>query len=82
MVGARMRALEILAGVGDASLGEWEEQSEIAFHLRRRLTPMEQLSVGPARDLRGTREGEERLSRAWKWLPLSMRESARDEVQR
>jgi hypothetical protein len=76
-----MRALEILEGVGDASLGEWHEEGKRAYHIRRRLTPVEQLSVGEARDLRGTREGQERLSRAWKWIPINMRNEARQEVE-
>ncbi|HZR50090.1 MAG TPA: hypothetical protein VFB06_11280 [Streptosporangiaceae bacterium] len=35
-----------LAGVGDASLGEWREWTGKAFHIRRRLTAREQRAVG------------------------------------
>jgi hypothetical protein len=45
-----------LAGVGDASLGEWREWSGVAFHLRRRLSESEQRAVGPVVDIRGTGE--------------------------
>ena len=58
-----MKALE---GVGDASLGEWEEVTEKAYHVRRRLTAEEQAGVGDACDIRGTAEAEERLQRSWK----------------
>jgi hypothetical protein len=44
-----------LTGVGDPTLGEWLEFGVIALHLRRRLTPAEQASVGPAIDIRHDR---------------------------
>lgn len=52
-----------LAGVGDASLGEWREKGRAAVHLRRRLSDREQRSIGPAVDVRGTPEALQRAMR-------------------
>lgn len=52
---ARALAFEGLAGVGDASLGQWEEW-QTAFHLRRRLTIAEAQLIGPVLDIRNTPE--------------------------
>lgn len=52
-----MIALDELAGVGDPTLGEWHEWTGKAYHVRRRLTPEEQQSVGPVVDVRRTEEG-------------------------
>ena len=55
-------ARRMIRGVGDASLGEWVErerttpQGIAVVHVRRRLTPAEQVQVGPVRDIRGTPE--------------------------
>lgn len=57
-----------LEGVGDESLGYWEEWAR-AFHLRRRLSASEQERVGPAVDIRGTPEVSVRLYAVRKWLP-------------
>lgn len=51
----RRMANKVLDGVGDARLGEWEEQHR-ALHVRRRLTAAEQLRVGPVVDVRRTAE--------------------------
>jgi hypothetical protein len=75
-----MRCHEVLDGVGDASLGQWEERGETAWHLRRRLTTEEQASIGPACDLRGTKEAQHRLTNAWRWLPFTLRARAREEA--
>lgn len=64
----RISALSILSGVGDKSLGEWEEWTGKAYHIRRRLSPEEQLVTGDAIDLRQTPEAKERLQEAFKWL--------------
>ena len=80
----RQAAMKALEGVGDSALGEWEERGEKAYHVRRRLTPEEQVSIGVACDLRGLPEAEERLQRAWLWLknwPVSLRTVAQHEVQ-
>lgn len=57
-------AMRVLAGVGDASLGEWAEAGERAWHVRRRLSAAEEALVGPALDRRGTDEYERRLAAA------------------
>lgn len=49
--------------------GQWEEQSENVFHLRRRLTEEEALPIGPVIDVRGTREATDRLLAVSMWLP-------------
>jgi hypothetical protein len=56
MLDLHRTAVWALDGVGSAELGEWSEWTSRAFHLRRRLTPAEQLVVGPALDIRGTEE--------------------------
>ena len=71
-----------LEGVGDASLGEWETWTGRAVHpwtglgyaLRRRLSVVEQDSVGPALDVRGTPEAERRLAVVAQWLPPGWKE--------
>lgn len=58
---ARLLALRALHGVGDASLGQWEEGGRSAYHIRRRLSMREQLERGLAmRDIRGTVEAADR----------------------
>lgn len=55
--GGRARWAETaLRGVGDSTRGEWVEITESAYHLRRRLSAGEEARVGPAVDIRGTRE--------------------------
>jgi hypothetical protein len=61
---SRQLARMFLNGVGDPSLGEWEETGERGvFHVRRRLSTAEQEQFGipVVRDVRGTPEYEERL---------------------
>lgn len=61
-VAARAACYRALDGVGDASLGEWlDDTSAVAVHLRRRLSRAEELVVGPACDVRGTAEAHRRL---------------------
>lgn len=69
-----------LEGVGDASLGEWAERTPRAVHVRRRLTLAEQLSVGDAKDLRGTREALDRYRAAARRLPAAGLKYAREEL--
>ena len=45
-------ALAILAGVGDASAGEWDQRRPRAYHVRRRLSAEEQALTGPVLDCR------------------------------
>ena len=49
-----------IEGVGDASLGEWMELTGKAFHLRRRLSEVEAVNVGPVVDIRRTPEAARR----------------------
>lgn len=66
LLGICMGALD---GVGDPTLGEWVEVGNTAMHLRRRLSALEQLAVGPVIDVRGTAEGNARVERARRFLP-------------
>lgn len=60
---------EALAGVGDASLGEWIEHGNIAMHVRRRLSAAEQAIIGDIRDIRDTPEARTRHARMIPHLP-------------
>lgn len=59
--GLRRMADRVLDGVGDARLGEWAERHG-AFHLRRRLSAKEALTVGPVIDVRRTDEAIRRAA--------------------
>lgn len=54
-------ALDVLKGLGDANLGQWDERGAGAFHMRRRLSDAEAELVGPVVDIRGTEEAGRRL---------------------
>ena len=56
---AKRRLLESLRGVGGEPV--WWESGQAAMHLRHRVTPAESEIIGPARDIRGTDEVDERL---------------------
>lgn len=60
-------AVRQLAGVGDASRGEWHESDGRFFHVRRRLSEAEERQTGPALDIRRTPEA---VSRALRLGPL------------
>lgn len=60
----RSLAMDALAGVGDETLGQWEEWTGRAFHVRRRLRNKEQEGIGQAVDIRGTAEGRNRINAA------------------
>lgn len=66
-------ARNVLAGVGDPTLGEWTEHGA-AYHLRRRLSTAEAALVGPVVDVRGTFEAQKRLSRVAHLLPRGWEE--------
>lgn len=70
----RSAALEALTGVGDEKLGQWEEWSGRAFHVRRRLSPVEQAKVGDVLDIRGTPEANRRLAPVRHMLPAGYSE--------
>lgn len=65
----RRISLAALRNVGDPQLGEWEEWTEKAYHIRRRLSRVEQLSVGDVIDIRGTEESTRRLDVVRHLLP-------------
>lgn len=69
----RKYALEALEGVGDASKGQWEEWSGSAYHIKRRLSLVEQQQVGEAKDIRGTQDAEDRRKAILRFLPPHMR---------
>jgi hypothetical protein len=73
-------ALRQLAGVGDASLGEWHEWSGKAFHVRRRLSEREQRRTGPAVDIRGSDEARMRAARVGHMLRFVPPEVLADEL--
>jgi hypothetical protein len=68
----RARALQALAGSGDPALGQWEEWTGRAFHIRRRLTPVEAKTTGPMLDIRGTPEQQRRFDRMRRALPAGL----------
>jgi hypothetical protein len=70
MTTLRRFAFGALTGVGDVALGEWDEWTGRAFHLRRRLSVIEQAAVGPAIDIRGTPEAIRRLLRVQRYVRM------------
>lgn len=73
-------AYEMLEHHGDATLGEWTEETGRAFHLRRRLTPDEESKVGPAVDCRETDEGVRRFQAMKSVLPEALYPLVREEL--
>lgn len=69
-----------LLGVGDATLGEWREVGNKAFHIRRRLSEREQRRVGPAVDIRRSDEARMRAGRVAHLLRLAPPEVLEDEL--
>src|SRR4051812_6751332 len=65
-------AVNALAGVGDAGLGEWRERGENGvMHLRRRLSDAERAMAGNlgVRDIRGTAEERARFTALFAAVP-------------
>lgn len=60
-----------LDGRGSAALGEWREQGNAVYHLRRRLTVAECMLAGGliVRDLRGSDEAARRLEKLFAKAP-------------
>lgn len=73
-------ALKALNGVGDAALGEWGEEGQRAYHLRRRLSAEEAKSTGQPLDIRGTKEGELRFESVSRFIPAHLRDWCRMEL--
>lgn len=65
----RAAALRVLAGVGNETVGQWEERGSKAYHVRRRLTDDEAKRVGGVCDIRGTPEALQRFERMRRYLP-------------
>ncbi len=71
---AQKLAEEALAGVGDASLGEWRETGMVAYHIKRRLSVRECIEYGLSMiDMRGTPEGRQRLAKLFRRHPHAQR---------
>jgi len=70
----RAKALQVLDGVGDAALGQWEELGDGVLHMRRRLTVVEAARVGDVRDVRGTPEAVHRFQKVQRYLPAGWTE--------
>ncbi len=70
----RRIALDELQGVGSILLGQWEEWTGKAYHVRRRLTAKEQEQVGDVIDIRGTDEAERRRAAVQSYLPRELRD--------
>jgi sugar/nucleoside kinase (ribokinase family) len=74
IAGARLhRALRLIRGVGDESLGQWIEHTTRATHVRRRLTKQESTGLTLV-DIRGTDEATRRLDVVRPLLPLGWTE--------
>ncbi len=77
----KLVAFSAIAGVGDATMGEWIEDNPAAIHVRRRLSAEEcagfRLDV---RDLRNTTEAAARLERMRFKLPAGFFVDARNEA--
>lgn len=65
-------AFATLFGVGDASLGEWEEWTGRAYHVRRRLNEGESRAIGPVIDVRGGAEGARRVACMKPYMPAGV----------
>lgn len=69
-----------LVGVGDVDLGQWEDFTGYAFHLRRRLSEAEAELVGDVVDVRGTPEALRRFEVMKPFLPALLLEFASEEL--
>lgn len=69
VLASSLAARHALDGVGDAEAGEWEERGK-AVHIRRRLSAAEAINSGLTMlDLRGTKEGHNRLLKLFAQYP-------------
>lgn len=76
----RAWAIRAVNGVGDKS-HQWEEWTGYAYHVRRRLTELEQLKTGPAIDCRGTDEWDRRFEPIEAELPVAAAKLAWEECK-
>lgn len=77
----RRLALRALDGVGIVTK-QWEDDRPAAYHVRRRLTPHEQLLVGDVCDLRGLPEALTRFEAMRHVLPAFGLTLAQEEIAR
>jgi len=77
----RRLAMKALEGVGETGLGQWEEEGVKAYHVRRRLSESEAAAIGPAVDLRGTKEGLARFLAIRRYIPPGMEAHLRSELE-
>jgi hypothetical protein len=75
----RKLCLESLWAVGDDS-HQWEEMPRHVYHIRRRLSAIEQAQVGPAVDYRGTDEGPKRFAAMEIFMNPELRQFALEEL--
>lgn len=76
----RTKAFSALADVGAAELGEWEEWTGKAYHIRRRLATAEEEQIGPSVDVRGTDEARKRVESLLAKAPYIRPEYAYEEA--
>lgn len=70
VVKAKVLALQALEGVGDKALGQWIESSRSKIvHVRRRISVDEESVIGPAIDIRGSKEESDRFWALFKDAP-------------
>jgi hypothetical protein len=65
--------MKALRGIGNRDLGQWEEWSGTAYHVKRRLSDEEQEQVGEALDIRGTQAATARREAVQRYLPAQWR---------
>jgi hypothetical protein len=75
----REQALKVLKGVGDPDMGQWEEMSDKAYHVRRRVTPQEAPGLTVV-DVRKTQEALERFEQMRLYLPRQLIPRALEEA--
>jgi hypothetical protein len=74
-------ALKALEGVGVHG-AEWEERTNVAHHVRRRLTKADTMLIGEVVDLRGTPEAHERWERIRPVIPKQLWSWAEEELKK
>jgi len=71
-----------IEGLGDRALGQWIQTRKVAYHMRRRVTPVEENIVGAVLDIRNTAEvivRVDRLLEEWPNAPERFRQAVLEE---